>query len=111
MVSEPIKNQANRTIGVLTIYGDQDDGLLTLQEGVEECKALAESIGRILIDVCGLETDAVTANQYTAIMAKLSNSEEDQYETQDVTRDDIERSLDAVLDRLTRGKSAPPAAA
>jgi hypothetical protein len=62
VAAEPIKNQANRTIGVLSVYGPSDDGFLTSDEGMDDCQALAEAISRILIDVCGLETDNVTAN-------------------------------------------------
>ncbi|HEY5025394.1 MAG TPA: hypothetical protein VII76_10495 [Acidimicrobiales bacterium] len=59
VVAMPIKNQAARTIGVLSAYADQDDGFLVSDQGFEEHSSLAEAIARLLIDVCGLATDEV----------------------------------------------------
>lgn len=60
VASEPIKNEAGRTIGVLSAYGDTNDEWINSPDGKAEHKALAESIARLLIDVCGLATDDVT---------------------------------------------------
>lgn len=56
----PINNEAQRTIGVLSAYGDSNDSWIDTPEGRAEHQALAASIARLLIDVCGLATDDVT---------------------------------------------------
>ncbi len=57
----PIRNEALRTIGVLSAYGDSNDSWIDTPEGRAEHEALAASIARLFIDVCGLATDDVTA--------------------------------------------------
>lgn len=56
----PIQNEAQRTIGVLSAYGDSNDSWIDTPEGRAEHQALAASTARLLIDVCGLATDDVT---------------------------------------------------
>jgi hypothetical protein len=60
VVAMPIKNEGARTIGVLTAYGPTDDGYLVTEEGFEEHASLAAVLARLIIDVCGLDTDDVT---------------------------------------------------
>lgn len=60
VAATPIKNEAQRTIGVLSAYGDSIDSWIDTPEGRNEHQALAASIARLLIDVCGLATDDVT---------------------------------------------------
>ncbi|MCL4445791.1 MAG: GAF domain-containing protein [Actinobacteria bacterium] len=57
VVAVPIKNKNQRTIGVLTAYGDTNDAWIDEKEGRNEHQALAVAIGRLLIDVCRLEYD------------------------------------------------------